>query len=328
MSKSLAPSSQTKFGNSRFTDVSDEPVTRFLSPIRGYELLPIVPLEKAVSHVSNLFDGIRDYVYIAKENSKQPVNNLTQDEAASIHLYTMEFGIHASLYKILNDALRAENRGALVPWFHFLKLLLTALYKIPSSTQTVWRGIRDVDLSSKYPTGKKFVWWGVSSCTLSVDVLKSGAFLGNHGVRTLFSIECKHGKPIGSYSYFNNQEQEVILMPGSYFEVIGQMNPATDLYIIQLKQIAAPIEFVRLPFTKILPTPNPSPQKLSESNAAKHNPTVQVTSSTKHSKIKSSDEKKSSSLHKSHGEMTGKMTPSTGKSNLFSAIDCHSSITS
>jgi hypothetical protein len=37
-------------------------------------------------------------------------------------------------------------------------------------------------------------------------------------------------------------------MPGSYFEVIGQLNPATDLYIIHLKEIDPPIPLVKLPF--------------------------------------------------------------------------------
>jgi hypothetical protein len=242
--------SQQQHRNSRFTDISDEPVTRLLSPIKGYEAVPLVSLEQAMFSVSKFFDGIQDYVYTAKENCKHPADGLNQDESASIHLYTMQFDVEPSLYKILNACLRSENRETLKPWFPFLKLFLTALYKLPSCTQTVWRGLRDVDLSPKYPTGRKFVWWGVSSCTLTVDVLKSDCFLGTQGIRTLFSIECTAGKPIGSHSYFENHEQEVIIMPGSYFEVIGQLNPAVGLHIIQLKQIDPPIVFVKPPAGK------------------------------------------------------------------------------
>jgi hypothetical protein len=241
----------------RYSDVSDEPTTRLLLPIRGYEAVSLVSLEEAVASVSKFFNGIEEYVYVAKENCKYPADGLNQDESASIHVYTMEFGIEPSLYKVINAALRAENREALKPWFSFLKLFLTALYKLPLCAQTVWRGVRDVDLSSKYPNGRKFVWWGVSSCTHNVDVLKSDSFLGNQGIRTLFCIECKNGRPIGSHSYFKNHEGEIILMPGSFFEVVGQLNPTPELYMIHLKQIDPPIEFIKPPFTNLLAASNP-----------------------------------------------------------------------
>jgi hypothetical protein len=235
MAKNLFSKQQPR--HFRYSDVSDEPMTRSLSPIKGYEAVSLVSLEEAVASVSKFFNGIQDYVYIAKENCKYPADGLNQDESASIHVYTMEFGIEPSLYKVFNAALRAENREALKPWFSFLKLFLTALYKLPSCATTVWRGVRDVDLSSKYPKGKKFVWWGVSSCTHNVDVLNSDCFLGTQGMRTLFSIECKDGKSVESHSYFKNQEKEIILMPGSFFEVVDQLNPTPELYIIHLKQI-------------------------------------------------------------------------------------------
>ncbi|CAF3896517.1 unnamed protein product, partial [Rotaria sp. Silwood1] len=66
----------------------------------------------------------------------------------------MQFDDGKSLYELLNQALRTENRGELKTWFSYLKLFLTALHKLPSQSGTVWRGIRDVDLSSKYKTGK------------------------------------------------------------------------------------------------------------------------------------------------------------------------------
>ena len=52
------------------------------------------------------------------------------------------------------------------------------------------------------------------------------------------------------HSYFKDTEHEMILMPGSYFEVIGQLNPAKDLHIIQLKEIKPPFPLVKPPFVK------------------------------------------------------------------------------
>jgi hypothetical protein len=46
--------------NSRFTDLIDEPVEHLLSPIRGYEDKPLLPLAETVKPISGVFDGIQD----------------------------------------------------------------------------------------------------------------------------------------------------------------------------------------------------------------------------------------------------------------------------
>ncbi|CAF3769605.1 unnamed protein product [Rotaria socialis] len=241
----------------RYADICDEPVTHLLAPIKGYQDVPLVSLEESLQPVSHFFNEIQENAWVAKENCQQPKQDLSQDEAAAIHLYTMQFDGGPSLFYVLNRTLRAENRKNLVPWFSFLKLFLTAVYKLPSCAQTVWRGVRDVDLSSKYPKGKKLAWWGVSSCTTNVEVLKNNQFLGNTGTRTIFSIECQNGKPIKLHSYYHNSEEEVILMPGIYLEVIGQLSPATGLHIIQLKEINPPFPLVKPPYNKS-DAPNPA----------------------------------------------------------------------
>jgi hypothetical protein len=166
----------------------------------------------------------------------------------------MQFDGGPCLYSLLNKSLRGEDRDQLKPWFLFLKLFLTALYKLPSQNKTVWRGVKNIDLSEKYKTGTKFAWWGVSSCTTNIQVLESNEFLGKTGIRTIFSIECIYGKSVVNHSYFRHTEQEVILMPGSYFEVIGQLNPAPKLHIIQIKEILPPITLVKPPFYKPINT--------------------------------------------------------------------------
>ncbi len=236
--------------NSRISDLFDEPVDRLLTPIKGYEDQPLLPLTETIKPISSFFHEIKDYTFVALHNSQNPADGLDQHESASIHLYTMQFHGGPSLYSSLNQSLRAENREELKPWFAFLKLFLTALHKLPSQSQTVWRGIKNVDLSSKYKPGMKIAWWGVSSCTTHIQVLESNHFLGKHGLRTLFSIECINGKSIANHSYFKNKEKEIVLMPGSYFEVVGQLNPAPDLHIIQLKEITPPITLVKPPFPK------------------------------------------------------------------------------
>ncbi|CAF3846848.1 unnamed protein product, partial [Rotaria sp. Silwood1] len=235
---------------SRFTDVYSEPVDRLLSPIKGYQNKPLVSLMETIEPVSGFFDEIEDNVKVALHNCRNPADGLTQQESASIHLYTMQFEDGPSLYEVLNESLRAENRQDLKPWFTYLKLFFTALYKLPSENRRVWRGIRNVDLSEKYNTGTEFAWWGVSSCTAGMQVLESSQFLGKEGLRTLFSIECINGKSVAAHSYFKNTENEVILMPGSYFQVIGQLSPGSGLHIIELKEIIPPMTLVKPPFSK------------------------------------------------------------------------------
>ncbi|CAF1154758.1 unnamed protein product [Adineta steineri] len=111
----MAAAHTTNLAVSRYTDFRDEPVTHLLTPIGGYEDMPLVSLEQAVGPISHLFDGIDVYLWTAKRNSANPADGLSQDESASIHLYTMEFNPEPSFYHLLNQNLRSENRRSLRP---------------------------------------------------------------------------------------------------------------------------------------------------------------------------------------------------------------------
>ena len=67
---------------------------------------------------------------------------------------------------------------------------------------------------------KRYVWWAFSLCTQSLAVLESDQFLGKHGPRTLFNIECDNEKVIRSHSYIA-VENELFLLPATQFEVVG-----------------------------------------------------------------------------------------------------------
>ena len=165
------------------------------------------------------------------------VDNLTNDESAAVFLYTMEWA--NSVYLLLNKALTNEDRNHLVPWFSYLKLILTALFKLPSIKCTVWRGVKGLDLTSEYPKNRKIVWWRFSSSTTTVEVLKSENFLGQHGLRTMFNIESLNGKMIKNHSSYQ-QENEVLLLPGTQFEVTSHLDVGNGLQIIQMKEMENP----------------------------------------------------------------------------------------
>jgi hypothetical protein len=137
-------------------------------------------------------------------------------------------------YTLLNERLRSEKRSDLSSWHSYLKLFLTALYKLPSIKKAIWRGIRG-DVSHLYQ--KDYIWWGVSSCTETMEAMEK--FVGRKGVRTLFMIECINGKSIQSHSHHKG-ENEIILMPGTYLRVIGKWSPATGLHMIHLQEEIPP----------------------------------------------------------------------------------------
>ena len=114
------------------TNVREEP-KQMLKPISGYEHEPLLSLEEACQPLEDIIDSeLRQNIIIAKMNSAEPENGLTPDESASIHLYTMEWDVREkSLYMILNQTLRMADRGKLRPWFKYLKLFLTAFFKLP-----------------------------------------------------------------------------------------------------------------------------------------------------------------------------------------------------
>ncbi|CAF2119425.1 unnamed protein product [Rotaria magnacalcarata] len=231
--------------NSRLLDASEERLNA-LAPLHGYAEERLVSLEDAVVPLRNLIHNIDVRVWTATNRSENPTDKLTPDESAAIILYTIEWDpSHPSLYLVLNGTLRLEDRRKLVPWFSFLKLLLTGLYKLPSIRCTVWRGVRG-DLRSQYKLGAKMTWWAFSSCTASISVLESEQYLGTSGTRTLFAIECLNGKDIKRHSYFA-QEEEMLLLPCTHFQVISHLSSNDNLHIIHLREITPPFMLLEPP---------------------------------------------------------------------------------
>ena len=210
-----------------------------LDPIIGYAQEPLLPLVDACIPLLKIVSNISEYVLVAlSETPVVPSDGLSRDESASIRLYTMEWSDgERSLYRVLNKTLKSTDRTELRPWFKYLKLFLTALVKLPCAPpQTVWRGVRYI-VTDGFDHGAQITWWPFSSCTKTLTVLENETYLGTSGKRTLFSIEVFNGRNIRAHSHFND-EDEILLLPGTFMEVQSQMRTAPDLVIIHLKQRA------------------------------------------------------------------------------------------
>jgi hypothetical protein len=233
--------------NTRLLDAGAERLNA-LAPLRGYAAEKPVPLKDAVAKLRELVDDVDSRVWTATNRCKNPADTLTQDESAAIVLYTIEWDpSHPSLYLVLNRTLRLEDRRKLISWFPYLKLLLTALFKLPSIRCTVWRGVLG-DLRSHYKQGDTITWWAFSSCTTAINVLESSQYLGKSGPRTLFAIECLNGKDIKHHSYFA-EEEEILLLPCAHFQVVGHLTSTENLYIIHLREIPPPFMLLEPPNT-------------------------------------------------------------------------------
>jgi hypothetical protein len=127
MAKNNSTDNDAPQHHGRIFDFGEEPCI-MLMPIQGYETKPLVSLEEAVEPIVSVVPDVKRMVYVAKEKCKKiPDNKLSLDESASLMLYTMEWEPNEEcLYVVLNVTLRAANRKKLVPWFLFLKLILTA----------------------------------------------------------------------------------------------------------------------------------------------------------------------------------------------------------
>ena len=222
----------------RFSDVAGEPCT-MLTPIKGFSNYPLVSLEEAVEPLISIVHDVKTRASIAKDGSKNPSDDLSSDESASIALYTMEWEPYtSSLYYILNSTLRTDDREQLKPWFLYLKLILTALFHLSSIRSTIYRSLKlNTQIEyERYQEGTNVIWWGFSSCTTNKNISQKVHFLTPSGTRTLFIIECFNGKDIGSHSY-NKNDQEVLLPPATQFQVVRCDRRQDDLHKIYMKEV-------------------------------------------------------------------------------------------
>ena len=150
----------------------------------------------------------------------------------AIHLYTQEW----ALYKELNACLRSRDRKKLLPFFPYLRLLLTAFSCIPPSAITVFRGVKK-DLTGKFIKGEQAVWWSVTSTTSSMGTLQEEMFLGKTGKRTMFCIAAKTFRDVRHYSAIG-LEAECCGLPGTCFDIDDLLDQG-DLQMVQMSENTA-----------------------------------------------------------------------------------------
>ena len=197
-----------------------------------YEHLTVLTIEEAIKGLSKKVSGIESYVSTAKKNCYRGSPLLTWDESAAIYLYTMPT---ASSVCGFNTALRAGNRQALRLWLGYIKLLVTALEKLPPTKATIWRGTND-DSPENYAECEVHILWSITSCSKSLEIVKN--FISDNG--TLFTIETVHGKDISMFSA-TGDEEEVVLLPGTRLRAKANTTRFLDkLFMTHFEEVQSP----------------------------------------------------------------------------------------
>lgn len=212
----------------RLESVKDEGLT--LPAITGVFATPVMNFREAVAPVSKLLSGLDRHVEQSHRFSHtQASTGLSQDEVAALYLYTCE----SAFYRQINATLRNPDRSRIVPYLPYLRLLFSAVSRLPVRTAPLWRGVR-LDLRARYPLGQTVTWWGVSSCTSSLGVAQ--AFMGGSGRRTLFEVLPKRAVGIRSFSAFTGEE-EFILAPGTQLTVTKVKSERGGLCTVSLTEL-------------------------------------------------------------------------------------------
>jgi len=208
-----------------------------LPPVYGYYIEKLVSIEKALEPIQSEIDELPRFIKVAKRFCHFPSEHgLSHDQSAALYIYTMEWG-DMSLYRVLNKALRSEDRQALKIWFPYLKLFETALDKLPTVKENVWRGV-PLDIGKNFTKNQIITWWSVNSCSSSVNIIKK--FLANSENPTLFLIEAVNGKKVSGYTEYE-REDEVILRMGTQFRVksdpLNHPNSSHVVHLIEIDEI-------------------------------------------------------------------------------------------
>lgn len=125
--------------------------------------VPVVDLVQAVNELlkeptappllPNLHRKLKSALKFGRQAANRPNERLSEDEIASLNLLVQD----THLYKLLNRRLVTE-RKTLRHCLPLVKLLVTALYKLPPVKGIVYRGVQ-ADITSHYPLESEKTWF-------------------------------------------------------------------------------------------------------------------------------------------------------------------------
>src|SRR5262249_27634014 len=122
----------------RLASVKDEGLE--LPAITGVFDTPLMDFREAVAPVSKLLPGLDGYVkqsHLFAQNKPKAANGLPADEVAALSLYPCE----SAFSRQINPPLRTPARTRTPPSLPYLRLLFSAVSRLPARKEPLWRGV-------------------------------------------------------------------------------------------------------------------------------------------------------------------------------------------
>ena len=206
----------------------------------------LVTIDQAMEPLLGVIEELRSVMEIVKRRCEANTGALSVDEAAAIMLYTIEWTPNEnSLHFILNRKLQEPESDELLPWYSYLKLLQTAVNKLPGASRRIFYRGTNAKLTQRYSDSQIFYWHGFLSADTSLERLGDDpVHFGQTGPRTLLVIHTDHGKDITPYSFYPGTK-EIFLPFDQQYQVISNHLSKGDLRILTISdtiQWLAPVE--------------------------------------------------------------------------------------
>jgi hypothetical protein len=186
--------------------------------IYGYLNEPLVSLEEALKPFYGKIDQLPNYIKEAKTNCHYPSKHkLTRDESAAIYIYTMNWG-QGNVYDRLQAAWSSNDRSQLKPWFSYLRLLKSALDKLPIAKTKIWQGIPyRADLKDQLTSKAAALYSCMGSGSPSMNEIKDHLQKHSSAKIILVGYESVDGRDVTGYTA--GSSKEVIVPPGMQLNV-------------------------------------------------------------------------------------------------------------
>ncbi|UJR22558.1 hypothetical protein I4U23_025607 [Adineta vaga] len=244
----------------RFTKIGLSP-TNPLQLIQGYQKEPLGTLEEALQPVDSKIDHLSHYVQEAKTKCHFPSEHgLTRDESAAIYIYTMKWN-NRYVNDQLHKAWASGDQSQIRSWFRYLKLLKTALDKLPTTTTGIWQGTNyDERLNEKLSSSAAPIFTQLASCAPNDDEIRS--YLQKYGGQKtmLVSYEAVNGKNVTGYTA--SKSQEIIMWPGMKLGVskyaVVDANGSVVAHLVKKIEPPKQVKIKRPPSEKHFVCPNPN----------------------------------------------------------------------
>jgi hypothetical protein len=178
-------------------------------------------------------------------------HNFNDDELFTILIYTFDLKTETkkNFYYIFNEILRTRNIDEINPWKSYIYFFFKALEKLPNESLKIYRGVNDDEINKIYKDkdlmGEMVIWSGFTSCTKEKELAKK--FAKKDGL--IFKIYTKSGKFISPFSYFE-KENEILILPNSKFSVI-MTELKKEYFFVKLNQTDNEIKKIIVDKTEI-----------------------------------------------------------------------------